>query len=147
MQIDAAFLTVIGFAGTWILIAFAVGVTYGRLSFRIDKNTSDIVKTESLLTAEVVRVESHFISEIKEMKNQFTTPDGEQRLLSYQAHDNICRRTTEAMLAEFKHVTQALQGNTAEIKEMSGTIGQMTVAIAVLEEGRDEHSRKNSRSS
>lgn len=116
MVIDAMFVAVAGAVFNGFLIAFSVGVVWGKLGTRIAKNSEDIAT----------------------LKEQFINGDGEPRLLSYKAHDHICRLITGNMVTEFKHVVEALKNLTAETKDMRDQMGEMTVAIAVLEGEREE---------
>jgi len=127
MQIDAMFLTVAGCICTLILNAFAIGVSYGRLSSKIIKNSDDIadIRTKGLVDIR---------SEIAKIDGKFNTPEGEQRLMSFKAHDHICTRMNEAITAELRHVTNALNTNTQRVKECGDQVAQLTTWVTVLEE-------------
>jgi len=127
MQIDAMFLTIAGFIGTLILNAFAVGVAYGRLSAKINKNSDDIVNIQA---RDIVDIRT----ELSKIDGKFFTPEGEPRLVSFKAHDHICLRANEAITAELRHVTAALNTNTQRVKECGDQVAQLTTWVTVLEE-------------
>jgi hypothetical protein len=60
-------LTAIGFAVTWIAGIFGAGRAYGKLSDKVEKHDTEIAI----------------------LKMEFKTPSGDQRLMSFDAHDKI----------------------------------------------------------
>ena len=60
-------LTAIGFAITWIAGVFGAGRAYGKLSDKVEKHDTDI----------------------SALKSEFKKPNGDQRLMSFDAHDRI----------------------------------------------------------
>lgn len=115
MQLGQLEITIIGFILTWTATAVGIGVAYGRLSVRVDKNSENIAG----------------------IQKKFVTGDGEQRYMTFRAHDHICERNSEAFIGEIRHIAEALSANTIELKAMRDQVNQLTVAVAVLEEGRD----------
>ncbi len=79
--------TFVGFALTWLGMIFGVGKAYGKLATRVEKNEEDIQELKS----------TH-IFDVKEIEKMFVTRDGEPRLMSYKAHDQIsanCKKLQE----------------------------------------------------
>lgn len=130
MQIDSNSLTMIGFAGTWTLWSFGVGVVYGYLRSQIKKNTDDIVGVRAVLSEDINELKNKVV----EIDGKFITPGGEPRLMSYKAHDHLCLRANEAITAELRHVTAALTTNSQRIKDCGDQVAQLSTMVAILEE-------------
>ncbi len=132
MQLDSAVIITIAGSGLTLLVnAFAVGVAYGKLSAKIEKNSTDIVDGQGDMT----RLEQGLQAQIVALSNKFTDERGEPRLLSYPAHDKICVRQAQLILAEFSHTTKALDANSQAVKELGVQVATLTVAVAVMEKG------------
>ncbi|KJR97219.1 MAG: hypothetical protein VR65_06290 [Desulfobulbaceae bacterium BRH_c16a] len=136
MQIEPAIIIAVGgCVATLVVNAFTVGVAYGKLSSRISKNSEDI---EDIRTTGMVGIRS----EMAKIDGKFFTPEGEQRLMSFKAHDHICTRANEAITAELRHVTAALNTNTTRVKECGDQVAQLSIGFAVLEEKVDGEKEK-----
>ena len=60
-------MTIIGFIITWVAGIFGIGRAYGALATKVEKHDVDISK----------------------IKKEFRTIDGDQRLMSFAAHDKL----------------------------------------------------------
>lgn len=130
MVINQDFLIIAGFVGTWITVAFALGVASGRLQSQDQKNAADIVGVKTVLSDDLDEVKSKIV----DIESRFTTSGGEPRLMSYKAHDHLCLRANEAITAELRHVTAALTTNSQRIKDCGDQVAQLSTMVAILEE-------------
>lgn len=73
-MIDKDNVTVGGFVITWIAGVFSAGKLYGIVSSDIKQTKKDLQEAKS---------------EIVTIKREFITSDGDQRLMSFAAHDKI----------------------------------------------------------
>lgn len=131
---NVVIITVAGSVLTLLVNAFVVGVAYGKLSAKIDKNGADIVDGQGDLT----RLEQGLQAQIAALNSKFVDGQGEPRLLSYPAHDIICDRQAQVILSEFSHITKALDANSQAVKELGVQVATMTVVVAVLQKGEDD---------
>lgn len=114
--------------------AFAIGVVYGKLTSKVDKTTADLAGVKKILEDNIAGVKKTFEDEIAEINAKFSTPEGEPRLMSYKAHDHICLRANEILTAELRHVSEALATHSKAVERCGSQVGELTVAVAVLEE-------------
>jgi len=77
MKLDNEEMNVVGFIVTWVVGLFGFGRAYGSLATKTEKNTQDIA----------------------EIQKEFRTVDGDQRLMSFAAHDKI-QATCQARMDE-----------------------------------------------
>lgn len=71
---------------------------------------------------------------LEAVEGKFINENNEPALLSYRAHDHICRRQNEMIVQEFRHVTAALNNNSQAVKSCGEQVAQLAIAVAVLEE-------------
>jgi hypothetical protein len=131
---NAVIITVAGSCLTLLVNSFATGVAYGKLSAKIDKNSTDIIDSNDDMT----RLEQGLQAQIAGLSSKFVDSNGEPRLLSYPAHDIICDRQAQIILSEFSHITKALDANSQAVKELGVLGATMTVVVAVLQKGVDD---------
>jgi len=96
---------------------------------------------EVVIKERVLDIETRFEKRVEDIESRFTTPNNEPALMTYRAHDHICLQAHRTMVSEFKHVVDALDSNSEQLKEIGGKIGDMSVLVAVLK-GKVEREEK-----
>lgn len=126
----------------WLLSTFSSGRKIGKIEAKFESRLEAAETTITEHAQDISGIKKDHKDDMERIRSFFSTPDGGARFLTFPVHEGICDRNTKILAQEIKHLTEALRGNTAEVRDMKKQMGQMTVAIAVLEEVKDENNGK-----
>jgi hypothetical protein len=106
--------------GVWAMgLAASFGAAWSWFKSRLKIQAKDTVELRTRL---------------EKIENRMVTENGEPALMSFRAHNHICRQANELLLSELNHMREAVDSQCRHLEKMSGKLSSMEKAMAVLEE-------------
>lgn len=71
---------------------------------------------------------------VRAMEMRMTNENGEPLILTYVAHDIICKTKTEAVILEMRHVTESVKALTEVVEKQTEKLAEISQRVAVLDD-------------